>query len=100
MYHHHGSPRDRKSFPEFDNRFISVRRGVAGGSITPHPARGRTGAGLLERKYGWAAVTGRVDRQPPRYAGRLTAERFYCTMTMPARVPLGISSGRAPLPMG
>jgi hypothetical protein len=28
------------------------------------------------------------------------AWRFYCTMTMPARVPLGISSGRAPEPMG
>jgi hypothetical protein len=28
------------------------------------------------------------------------AWRFYCTMTMPARVPLGISSGLAPLPMG
>jgi hypothetical protein len=25
---------------------------------------------------------------------------FYCTMTIPARTPQGISSGLAPLPMG
>ena len=36
----------------------------------------------------------------PRPAGGGRAGRFYWTMTMPARVPLGISSGLAPLPMG